>query len=65
MPFDAAGAHEAAAIRAELESRGLPIGPHDVLIAGTVRAHGATLVTRNEREFSRVPALQWVNWHAH
>jgi tRNA(fMet)-specific endonuclease VapC len=25
--------------------------------------HQATLITRNVREFSRVPGLQWINWH--
>jgi tRNA(fMet)-specific endonuclease VapC len=34
-----------------------------MLIAATALRHQATLVTRNAREFSRVPGLQWVNWH--
>jgi tRNA(fMet)-specific endonuclease VapC len=46
-----------------LEARGLPIGPLDVLIAGTALAHGATLVTRNLREFSRVEGLKLENWY--
>jgi predicted nucleic acid-binding protein len=29
----------------------------------TALAHGATLVTRNVREFGRVPGLTVVNWH--
>ena len=48
---------------AELEAGGTPIGPHDTLIAATALRHQAILVTRNEREFSRVAGLQWVNWH--
>ena len=52
-----------ARIRAELEAAGTPIGPHDTLIAATALRHQATLVTRNEREFSRVAGLLWVNWH--
>jgi len=64
LPFDAECAEHAARLRVKLESSGTPIGPHDILIAATALRHGATLVTRNEREFSRVPGLRWVNWHA-
>lgn len=63
LPFDSECAHYAARTRAGLESLGMPIGPHDLLIAATALCHQATLVTRNVREFSRVPGLQWVNWH--
>jgi tRNA(fMet)-specific endonuclease VapC len=63
LPFDSACAAHAARIRAELEAAGTPIGPHDTLIAATALRHQATLVTRNAREFARVPGLQWVNWH--
>ena len=64
LPFDSECAAHAARIRAELESMGAPIGPHDTLIAATALRHQATLVTRNAREFSRVAGLQWVDWHA-
>lgn len=63
LDFDAACAEHAARIRAHLESQGQPIGPHDVLIAGTALRHDAVLITRNLREFSRVPDLHLVNWH--
>ena len=63
LPFDSACAAVAARVRAEMEAAGTPIGPHDTLIAATALRHQATLVTRNEREFARVPGLQWVNWH--
>ena len=63
LPFDSECAAHAARIRAELEAVGTPIGPHDTLIAATALRHQATLVTRNERVFSRVPGLLWVNWH--
>lgn len=63
LPFDSACATHAARIRAELEFAGAPIGPHDTLIAATALRYQATLVTRNVREFSRVPGLQWQNWH--
>lgn len=63
LPFDSNCAAQAARIRVELEAAGTPIGPHDTLVAATALRHQATLVTRNVREFSRVPGLQWLNWH--
>lgn len=62
LPFDEAEAKAAADIRAALERRGTPIGPYDTLIAGTALANGATLVTRNIKEFGRVDALRLENW---
>lgn len=64
LPFDEECAQHAARLRVALEAAGTPIGPHDTLIAATALRFHATLVTRNEREFSRVPGLRWVNWHA-
>lgn len=61
--FDRAAVDKAADIRATLETRGQPIGPLDCLIAGIALAHGATLVTHNLREFSRVPKLLVTDWH--
>lgn len=63
LPFDSECAAHAARIRVALEAAGTPIGPHDTLIAATALRHQATLVTRNVREFARVPGLQWLNWH--
>jgi len=63
LPFDSECADHAARIRAMLEAAGNPIGPHDILIAAIALRHGAALITRNVREFSRVPGLQWINWH--
>ena len=63
LPFDSECAALAAQIRADLEAAGTPIGPHHTLIAATARRHQATLVTRNVKEFARVPGLQWLNWH--
>lgn len=64
LPFDSECAACAARIHATLEACGTPIGPHDTLIAATAFRHQATLVTRNVSEFSRVPGLQLLNWHA-
>lgn len=51
-----------AAIRLDLERRGRPIGPNDMLIAAHAIAIGATLVTDNVKEFSRVRGLPIENW---
>jgi tRNA(fMet)-specific endonuclease VapC len=64
LPFDAEDAKHAGDIRADLESRGTPIGPYDYLIAAQARRRGATLVTANIREFARVPGLLVVDWTA-
>ena len=63
LPFDGVAAAAAARLRARLEVMGAPIGPHDVLIAASALVQGATLVTRNVREFSRVEGLQVESWH--
>lgn len=64
LPFDSECAAHAARLRADLEVVGTPIGPHDLLIAAPAMYHQAALVTRNVRGFSRVPGLQWINWHS-
>lgn len=64
LAFDGACAERAAALRRALEARGMPIGPNDTVIAATALRHGAPLVTRNVREFTRVEVLQVVDWHA-
>ncbi len=64
LPFDAEDAAHAGDIRAHLESKGTPIGPYDYLIAAKARRRGATLVTLNMREFSRVPGLMVTDWAA-
>jgi tRNA(fMet)-specific endonuclease VapC len=51
-----------ARIRADLEKCGVSIGGNDLWIAATALAHGATLVTKNTGEFSRVPGLLIEDW---
>ncbi|WP_017303949.1 type II toxin-antitoxin system VapC family toxin [Spirulina subsalsa] len=63
LPFTHQVAKVAANIRAKLEQRGQPIGPFDVLIAGTALTQQATLVTHNTREFQRVEGLLIVDWY--
>ena len=40
-------------------------GPYDVLIAGQASARNLTLITRNLREFERVPKLNTEDWNSH
>ena len=62
FPFDDAAALDCAALRADLDARGLSIGPHDTMIAGIARVRGLTVVTHNTAEFSRVPGLSIEDW---
>ncbi len=62
LPFNAAAARHAGAIRAELTTAGTIIGAYDVLLAGHARSLGATFVTNNVGEFSRVRDLRIENW---
>jgi tRNA(fMet)-specific endonuclease VapC len=62
VPFDDDAARTAAQIRFNLESRGLTIGPMDLLIAGTTLSRNAILATHNTKEFSRVEGLRLVDW---
>jgi tRNA(fMet)-specific endonuclease VapC len=62
VSFDEEAALDAARIHTELQSKGLLIGPMDLLIAGTARSRGAMLVTNNTSEFRRVKGLRTEDW---
>lgn len=62
LSLDADVESEYAALRVSLEQAGTPIGSNDLLIASHALAADLTLVTANEREFSRVPGLNMENW---
>ena len=62
LSFGIDDAAEAVDIRTVLETKGMPIGPYDLLIAAQARRRGATLVTLNRREFARVPGLSVNDW---
>jgi tRNA(fMet)-specific endonuclease VapC len=51
-----------AQVRATLERAGTPIGPLDTLIAAQATARNLTLVSNNEREFTRIAGLRVENW---
>ncbi len=63
LPFGDKEASLSASIRAKLEKKGTPIGPYDILIAGTALSHQGILVTNNLKEFTRVPKLKTENWY--
>lgn len=62
LPFNQYAAEEYGKVRAELERKGTPIGPMDMLIAGHARAEELVLVTNNTREFFRVENLEVEDW---
>jgi len=62
LDFDEAAARAYGEIRAALEKRGRTIGPLDLLIAAHARSVGATVLTGNFDEFSRVPGLKVLRW---
>jgi len=62
LEFDKEDARQAGKIRALLASKGTPIGPYDVLIAGQAMARNMVLVTRNTDEFERIPGLRLEDW---
>lgn len=62
LDFGERAAMHAGQIRAQLEPRGIGIGPLDTLIAAHAISLGATIVTDNLAEFSRVPALKVEGW---
>ncbi|MDB6113387.1 MAG: twitching motility protein PilT [Lacunisphaera sp.] len=63
-PFTREDARRYASLRHQLEARGQGIGPFDTLIAAQALRLGATIVTRNVREFGRVTGLSVENWEA-
>lgn len=62
LPFDDRCADAYGIIRSHLVAQGTPIGPNDLLIAATAIAYDCSLVTRNRREFERVPGLRLESW---
>lgn len=62
LPYSDKAAYHYGAIRAALEKLGQIIGVNDLHIAAHARSEGLIVVTNNEKEFKRVPALQVENW---
>ena len=62
LDFDADATVAYGNIRAYLEGKGTPIGALDTLIAAQAVSCDLTLLTRNLREFKRVPGLKAEDW---
>jgi len=62
VPFEPPADKTYGLVRAKLEKAGRLIGANDLLIVSQAVASGLTLVSDNEREFSRVDNLQLENW---
>ena len=62
LPFDEHAAEIYGSLRTDLEKRGNPIGPNDLLIASIALANNVTLVTHNASEFSRIATLPIEDW---
>jgi tRNA(fMet)-specific endonuclease VapC len=62
LPFETPAEITYGDLRARLEAAGKPIGGNDMLIAAHAVSLGHTIVTDNEREFSRVDGLPVENW---
>jgi len=62
LPFEIPGDAVYGSLRTRLEQTGKLIGANDLLIAAHALALGYTIVTDNEKEFSRVKDLPRENW---
>jgi tRNA(fMet)-specific endonuclease VapC len=62
LPLKIDADHHYANIRVALEKAGTPISANDMFIAAHALALDATLITANEREFSRIDGLKIENW---
>ena len=62
LSFDHYAAEEYGKVRADLERKGTPIGPMDMLIAAHARSEGLILVTNNTRELLRVENMEVEDW---
>lgn len=61
-PLEEAFAVRYAGARYHLERKGIKIGDRDLIIASHALCLDAAVVTRNVREFERVPGLKVENW---
>jgi tRNA(fMet)-specific endonuclease VapC len=62
LEFDQAAAEYFAITKAWLLDRGTPVGDMDVLIASIALANDQRVVTRNPRDFGRVPHLSVLSY---
>ena len=62
VPYDDKAAAVYGQIRNHLEKKGAIVGAMDMLIGAHAQSIPVTLVTKNLREFKRIPGLRVENW---
>ncbi len=62
FPLSLGSAEKAGVLFGALELKGQPIGLRDAMIAGVALDHKLTLVTRNKKDYGRVPGLSLEEW---
>ena len=62
LPIDQPVSMLAAQLANAGRQKGQSIDLPDTLIAATARAHNLTVITRNVRDFERMPGLRFENW---
>ena len=62
LPLSVSTAERAGNIFATLEKKGRALDFRDAMIAGIALENGLTVVTRNKRDYSRVPGLSIEEW---
>jgi tRNA(fMet)-specific endonuclease VapC len=62
VPYDDKAAADYGQIRNHLEKKGAVVGAMDMLIGAHARSIPVTLVTKNVKEFKRIPGLRVENW---
>jgi tRNA(fMet)-specific endonuclease VapC len=62
VPYDNKAAVNYGQIRSHLERKGAILGAMDLLIGVHAQSIPVTLVTKNLREFKRIPGLRVENW---
>jgi tRNA(fMet)-specific endonuclease VapC len=64
ISFDDKAAEICGKIRADLDRKGTPIGPYDLMIAAISLSSDLILVTHNTREFQRIDSLELEDWES-
>jgi len=59
--FDLGAARIHAGLWADAAAQGQALGAHDLLIAATALAMNASVATRDQRSFPKIPGLSFVN----
>ena len=62
LPLTLESARKAGEIAADLASKGQTIDFRDAMVGGIAVSSGLRLVTRNKKDFSRIPDLQLDSW---